>query len=62
MVKTMKLSGREYVLLPRKRYEQLTAAEAERREIAHAHQALEKLRSGKLKTVPHQKVKRMFGM
>jgi hypothetical protein len=59
---TLKLRGQEYVLLPRKQYERLTAEDRQRRVAARARKALGKFRAGKLKTMPHEKVKRMLGL
>ncbi len=59
---TLKMRGQEYVLLPRKQYERLTAREREQLPTARARKALSKFRAGKLKTIPHEKVKRMLGL
>lgn len=61
-VMTLKMRGQEYVLLPRKQYERLTADEQDRRSAARAHKSLAKLRAGKLKTISHDKVKKMLGL
>jgi hypothetical protein len=40
-ITTLKLSGREYVLLPRKEYERLTADPQDRRSVVRARGALD---------------------
>jgi hypothetical protein len=55
---TLKVRGREYVLVPLRQYERLTAAEADRRDAARAHKALSQFRAGKFKTLSHEEVKR----
>jgi hypothetical protein len=61
-VTNLKVSGREYVLLPRKEYERLAADQQNRRAAFRARVALAKYRAGKLKTIPHETVKRILGM
>jgi hypothetical protein len=60
-VATLKLSGREYVVLPRKQYERLLAPEEDRRDAAQARKTLARFRAGKLKTISHERVKRELG-
>ena len=59
---TLKMRGQEYVLMPRKQYERLTAKEREQVTAARARKAPSKFRAEKLKTIPHEKVKRMLGL
>jgi hypothetical protein len=61
-VASLKLSGREYVVVPRKEYDRLAAAQEDRRSAARAAKALARLRSGKLKTISHAEVKRQLGI
>jgi hypothetical protein len=61
-VTTLKLHGREYVLVPRKRYDELASAEEDRLSAAGARRALKEFRAGKLKTIPHQQAKRLLGL
>jgi hypothetical protein len=57
---TLKMRGQEYVLLPRKQYERLTADEQDRQSAARARRSLAKFRAGKLKAISHAKVKRIL--
>jgi PHD/YefM family antitoxin component YafN of YafNO toxin-antitoxin module len=59
---TVKVSGREYVLVPRKEYERLTAAEEDRRDADRARKALARYRAGKVRTISHDEVKRRLGL
>jgi hypothetical protein len=58
---TLKLGGREYVVVPRRQYERLTAREQDRRDAARARKAMAQFRAGKLKTISHEQVKRRLG-
>jgi len=59
---TLKLSGKDYVVLPRKRYEQLAAVEEDQRDAAQARKLLARYRAGRLKTISHDKVKKKLGI
>jgi hypothetical protein len=61
-ISTLTLGGREYVVLPRKQYEELTAVREERAMVARAEKALAQYRAGKLKTVSSAKVKKILGL
>ena len=59
---TLKLGGREYVLLSRREYELLAARAEDRRDGERVKRAMAKFRAGKVKTVSHAAVKRQLGL
>jgi hypothetical protein len=61
-VTTFKLAGKEYVLIPRKRYEQLTRAEQDRRDAEVAEKGTAAYLAGKMKTITHEELKRKLGL
>jgi hypothetical protein len=61
-VATLKLNGKEYVVVSRRRYEQLTRAEQDRRDAAIAEKATAAYRAGKLKTIPLEEARRKWGV
>jgi hypothetical protein len=61
-VTTFKLAGKEYVLIPRRRYDQLTRAEQDRQDAEVAEKAGAAYLAGKLKTISHEEVKRKLGL
>jgi hypothetical protein len=61
-VTTLKLSGKEYVLLSKKEYERLTSAKEDRADAALARKAMKKFRAGKLGTIAHETLKRQLGI
>jgi len=61
-VATFKIGGKEYVVVPRKRYEQLTRAEQDRRDAEIARKGREAYESGKMKTITHEQLKRRLGL
>jgi hypothetical protein len=58
---TFKIAGKEYVVVPRKRYDQLTRAEQDRMDTEVARKGREAYLSGKMKTISHEDVKRKLG-
>jgi hypothetical protein len=59
-VATFKIGRKEYVIVPRKRYEQLTRAEQDVLDGEIARKAIEALRAGKLKTIPLEQARRKW--
>ncbi len=58
----VELAGKEYVLVSRRRYQQLTRAERDQRDAEIARKGSEAYRSGKMKTVSHEQLKRRLGL
>lgn len=56
---TLRLDGKEFVLVPKTEFMRLAAQE--RRDAQKAQRALAQLRSGKLRTVSHAALKRELG-
>jgi len=61
-VATFKIGGKEYVVVPRKRYEQLTRAEQDQRDAEIARKGREAYESGKMKTITHEQLERRLGL
>jgi hypothetical protein len=61
-VTTFKLAGKEYVLIPRKRYDRLTRAEQDQRDAEIAERGRANYLSGKSKTISHADLKRKLGL
>ena len=61
-VAIFKLAGKEYVVVPRKRYEQLTRAERDQRDADIARKGRKAYESGKMKTITHEQLKRRLGL
>jgi len=59
---TFKIGRQEFVVVPRKRYEQLTRAEEDQRDAEVVRKGREAFRAGKLKTVTHAQLKRKLGL
>lgn len=59
-VATFKLNGKEYVVVPRKRYEQLTRAEQDALDSEIARKGRAAYLAGKLKTIPLEKARRRW--
>jgi PHD/YefM family antitoxin component YafN of YafNO toxin-antitoxin module len=59
---TFKLAGKEYVLIPRKRYDQLTRAEQDQRDAEIAAKGRASYLDGKMRTVSHGEAKRKLGL
>ena len=57
---TLRMKGREYVLVPKSEFRRLTAED--RVDSAAAQRALARLRAGKLRTVSHGDLKRRLGL
>jgi PHD/YefM family antitoxin component YafN of YafNO toxin-antitoxin module len=61
-VASFKIGRKEYVIVPRKRYEQLTRAEQDQRDAEIARRGREAYASGKMKTIPHEQLRRRLGI
>ena len=61
-VATFKIGRKEYVVIPRKRYEQLTQAEQDQMDAEVARKGREAYLAGKTKTVTHEQLKRKLGL
>lgn len=59
---TFKIGKKEFVVLPRRRYDQLTRAEQDERDARIAQKGREQYLSGKMKTVSLEEVKRKLGL
>jgi len=59
-VATFRLGGKEYVVVPRKRYEQLTRTEQDAIDSAIARKGRAAYLSGKLKPIPFEKARRRW--
>jgi len=59
---TFKIGKREFVVLPRKRYDQLTQAEEDQRDAEVAKKGRAAFVSGKMKPILHEEVKRKLGL
>ena len=59
-VATLKIGGKEYVVLPRKRYEQLTRIEQDAIDSEIARKGRQAYESGKMKPVPLEKARRRW--
>jgi hypothetical protein len=59
---TFKIGKKEFVVLPRRRYEQLTRAEHDRRDSMIAEKGRRAFEAGKLKTITHEELKRKLGL
>ena len=57
---TLRINGREYVLVPKPEFQRLSAQDRE--DSAKARRPLAKLRAGKLKTISHEAVKHRLGL
>ena len=61
-VATFKIGKKEFVILPRRRYEQLTRAEQDQKDAEIARKGREAYLSGKVKTISHEEFKRKLGL
>lgn len=61
-VATFKIGKKEFVILPRRRYEQLTRAEQDRRDAMVAQKGLEDWLSGKVKAIPLSEARKKWGV
>jgi hypothetical protein len=61
-VATFKIGKREFVIVPRRRYEQLTRAEQDQKDAEIARKGREAYLSGKIKPVPLDVARRRWGV
>jgi hypothetical protein len=61
-VATFKIGKREFVIVPRRRYEQLTRVEQDQKDAEIARKGREAYLSGKVKTITHEQLKRKLGL
>jgi hypothetical protein len=61
-VATFKIGKREFVIVPRRRYEQLTRAEQDQKDAEIARKGREDWLSGKVKTITHEQLKKKLGL
>ena len=59
---TFKIGKKDFVVLPRKRYEQLTRAEQDQRDSMIAAKGRRAFEAGKLKTVSLEEARRRWGV
>jgi PHD/YefM family antitoxin component YafN of YafNO toxin-antitoxin module len=57
-----KIGKKEFVIIPRKRYEQLTRAEQDRLDAEVARKGMEAYLSGKIKAIPLEVARRKWGV
>jgi hypothetical protein len=56
------IGKKEFVVLPRRRYEQLTRAEQDQKDAEIARKGREAYLSGKVKAISHEQLKRKLGL
>ena len=59
---TFKIGKKEFVILPRRRYDQLSRAEEDRRDAEIARKGRDAYLSGKVKSISHDQLKRKLGL
>jgi hypothetical protein len=59
---TFKIGKKEFVVLPRRRFDQLTRAEQDQKDAEIARKGREEWLSGKLKTISHAELRRKLGL
>ncbi len=59
---TFKIGKKEFVVIPRRRYNQLTRAEEDQRDAEIARKGMADYRSGKMKTISHDDLKKKLGL
>jgi hypothetical protein len=59
---TFKIGKQGFVIVPRRRYEQLTRAEEAQRDAAIAKKGRASFLGGKVRTVSHEQLKRKLGL
>jgi hypothetical protein len=61
-ITTLKLDGKDYVVIPKRRYEQLTRAEQDKKDAALARRVMGDIRAGKMKTIPLEEARQGWGV
>jgi hypothetical protein len=59
---TFKIGKKEFVVIPRRRYNQLTRAEEDQRDAEIARKGRADFISGKMKTISHEELKKKLGL
>jgi hypothetical protein len=59
---TFKIGKKEFVIVPRRRYEQLTRAEQDQKDAEIARKGREDWLSGKVKSIPLPEARRRWGV
>lgn len=59
---TFKIGKKEFVIVPRRRYEQLTRVEQDQKDAEIARKGREAYSSGKVKGIPLQEARRKWGV
>ncbi len=59
---TFKIGKKEFVIVPRRRYNQLTRAEQDQIDAKIAEKGRQAYLSGKVKTISHEELKRKLGL
>ncbi len=59
---TFKIGKKEFVVIPRKRYDQLSRVEQDQRDAEVARKGREAFLAGKMKTITHDELKRKLGL
>lgn len=59
---TFKIGQKEFVVLPRRRYDQLTRAEQDQKDAEIARKGREAFLAGKLKTITLEEARRKWGV
>ena len=59
---TFKIGKKEFVVIPKKRYDQLSRAEQDQRDAEIARKGREAFLAGKMKTITHEEFKRKLGL
>jgi hypothetical protein len=61
-ITTLKLGGKDYVVIPRRRYEQLTRAEQDIKDAQLARKVVGDIRAGRMKTIPLEEARKGWGV
>ena len=59
---TLKIGKKEFVVIPRKRYDQLSRVEEDQRDAEIARQGREAFLAGNMKTIPLEEARRKWGV
>jgi hypothetical protein len=59
---TFKIGKKEFVIVPRRRYDQLTRVEQDQRDAEVAKKGRADFLSGKMKTISHEALKKKLGL
>ena len=61
-VATFKIGKKEFVVVPKRRYEQMSRAEQDQKDSEMVRKAREQWQAGKLKTITHEELKLKLGL